>query len=46
VMVEGRWLMRKRELQTMDEQRILHEAEKHAHAMVQRGMSRMREYRG
>lgn len=45
VMVDGRWLMRKRELLTLDEERILHEAEKHARAMVSRGMKRMREYR-
>ena len=45
VMVEGRWLMRHRELQTLDEARILHEAERHAQAMVRRGMQQVREYR-
>lgn len=46
VMVDGRWLMRNRELQTLDEARILYEAERHAQAMVRRGMRQMREYRG
>ncbi|MCC6904327.1 MAG: amidohydrolase family protein, partial [Anaerolineae bacterium] len=46
VMVDGRWLMRNRELLTLDEERILYEAEVHAQAMVGRGMSRMREYKG
>ncbi len=45
VMVEGRWLMRNGELQTLDEERILYEAEKHAQNMVRRGMSQVREYR-
>ncbi len=45
VMVEGRWLMRDRELQTLDEERILYEAERHAQDMVQRGMTQVREYR-
>jgi len=45
VMVEGRWLMRNRELQTLDEVRILHEAERHAQAMVRRGMQQVRAYK-
>lgn len=45
VMVAGKWLMRKRELLTLDEERILVEAEQHAQAMVSRGMQQMREYR-
>jgi len=43
-MVDGRWLMRNRELQTLDEARILHEAERHAQAMVRRGMQQVRRY--
>lgn len=46
VMVAGRWLMRNRELLTLDEERILAAAERHAHAMVGRGMTQKREYRG
>ena len=46
VMVNGRWLLRNRELQTLDEERIIAEAETHAHAMVNRGMSQVREYKG
>jgi len=46
VMVEGRWLMRNRELQTLDEAQILVEAERHARAMVQRGMRQVRAYQG
>lgn len=45
VMVGGAWLMRNRVLQTLDEDRILSEAERHAQAMVRRGMSRVREYK-
>jgi 5-methylthioadenosine/S-adenosylhomocysteine deaminase len=45
VMMEGRWLMRNGNLQTLDEERILYEAERHARSMVRRGMSRVREYR-
>jgi 5-methylthioadenosine/S-adenosylhomocysteine deaminase len=45
LMVAGRWLMRKRQLQTLDEERILFEAERHAQAMVRRGMSQVREYK-
>ncbi|MFC2030981.1 amidohydrolase [Chloroflexota bacterium] len=36
VMVDGRWLMRKRELLTLDEERILYEAEAHAQALIKR----------
>ena len=46
VMVEGRWLMRNRELQMLDEAQILVEAELHAQAMVQRGMQQVRAYKG
>lgn len=45
VMVDGRWLMRNRGLTTLDEDRILREAENHAQSMVRRGMSQLREYR-
>jgi 5-methylthioadenosine/S-adenosylhomocysteine deaminase len=45
VMVEGRWLMRDRQLQTLDEEKILREAEGHAQDMVRRGMKQVREYR-
>lgn len=45
VMVDGRWLMRNRELLTLDEVGILHEAERHAQAMVRRGMQQVREYK-
>jgi 5-methylthioadenosine/S-adenosylhomocysteine deaminase len=44
VMVAGRWLMRRREVQTLDEERILFEAERHAQAMVGRGMLQVRKY--
>ena len=46
VMVAGRWLMRDRTLLTLDEERILYEAERHAQAMVGRGMQQVRSYRG
>ena len=46
VMVGGRWLMRGRQLKTLDEEMILFEAERHAQAMIRRGMTRVREYRG
>jgi 5-methylthioadenosine/S-adenosylhomocysteine deaminase len=45
VMVGGRWLMRDRELLTLDEERIRSEADRHAKAMLSRGMSQVREYR-
>lgn len=44
VMVDGRWLMRDRALCTLDEERILYEAERRALAMVGRGQRRMRTY--
>jgi 5-methylthioadenosine/S-adenosylhomocysteine deaminase len=44
VMVDGTWLMRDRGLLTLDEDRILYEAERHAQAMVGRGMKQVREY--
>lgn len=46
MMIEGRWVMRGRELLTLDEERILYEAERHAGAMVNRGMRQLREYKG
>jgi 5-methylthioadenosine/S-adenosylhomocysteine deaminase len=45
VMVDGAWLMRDRQLLTLDEDRILFEAERHSQAMVGRGMKQVREYR-
>jgi 5-methylthioadenosine/S-adenosylhomocysteine deaminase len=36
VMVDGRWLMRENVLTTLDEGRILYEAEQRAHALVQK----------
>jgi 5-methylthioadenosine/S-adenosylhomocysteine deaminase len=44
VMVDGRWLMRERTLCTLDEERILYEAERRALDMVQRGRRQMRTY--
>jgi hypothetical protein len=41
----ARWLMRGGLLQTLDEERIMIEAERHAQRMVRRGMSRVREYK-
>ena len=46
VIVDGRLLMRDRELLTLDEERILYEAEQRAFRMVNQNMSRMREYQG
>lgn len=46
VMVDGRWLMRNRTLLTLDEEKIIYEADTRARAMVQRGMQQMREYKG
>jgi 5-methylthioadenosine/S-adenosylhomocysteine deaminase len=43
--VDGRLLMRNRELLTLDEERILHEAERHAFRMVGQDMRQVREYR-
>jgi 5-methylthioadenosine/S-adenosylhomocysteine deaminase len=45
VLVDGRWLMRHRELMTLDEEKILAEAEAHVQAMVNRGMKQVREYK-
>ncbi|MBN1119945.1 MAG: amidohydrolase [Anaerolineae bacterium] len=45
VMVDGQWLMRNRELQTLDEEKILQEAEAHAQSMVSRGMKQVRQYK-
>jgi 5-methylthioadenosine/S-adenosylhomocysteine deaminase len=45
VMVDGRWLMRERTLCTLDEERILYEAERRALDMVRRGRHQMRTYR-
>jgi 5-methylthioadenosine/S-adenosylhomocysteine deaminase len=44
VIVDGRLLMRDRELITLDEERILYEAEQHAFRMVGQNMKRVREY--
>jgi 5-methylthioadenosine/S-adenosylhomocysteine deaminase len=46
VMVAGRWLMRKGELLTLDEERIRHEAERRALRMVGSDLQMVREYRG
>ncbi len=45
-MVDGRWLMRDRHLVTLDEARILAEAERRALAMNQRGTTLLRPYQG
>ncbi len=45
VIVDGKLLMRNRELLTLDEERILYEAEKHAFRMVHQNMNQIREYR-
>jgi 5-methylthioadenosine/S-adenosylhomocysteine deaminase len=44
VMVDGNWLMRNRELMTLDEEQILYEAEKRAHDIVYRGQKQLRQY--
>ena len=44
VMVDGNWLMRNRELMTLDEEQILYEAEKRAHDIVCRGQKQLRQY--
>ena len=44
VIVDGKLLMRDRELLTLDEERILYEAEKHAFRMVNQNMNQIREY--
>jgi len=46
VLVDGRLLMRDRVLLTLDEERILYEAERRAFRMVSKNMSQMREYQG
>ncbi len=46
VMVAGRWLMRDRELLTLDEERIMYEAERRAWRMVGEELRVVREYRG
>jgi 5-methylthioadenosine/S-adenosylhomocysteine deaminase len=44
VIVDGKLLMRDRELLTLDEERILYEAEQHAFRMVNQNMNQVREY--
>jgi 5-methylthioadenosine/S-adenosylhomocysteine deaminase len=44
VMVAGRWLMRKRVLLTLDEERLWHEAERRALTMVQSDLRLVRSY--
>jgi 5-methylthioadenosine/S-adenosylhomocysteine deaminase len=46
VMVGGRWLMRNRELLTLDEERIRREAEQRAFRMVGSELQTVRQYRG
>ena len=46
VMVAGRWLMRDRELLTLDEERIRHEAERRALRMVGSELQIVRQYKG
>jgi len=46
VMVAGRWLMRDRELLTLDEERIIYEAERRAWRMVGEELRVVREYGG
>ena len=46
VLCDGRWLLRKGELTTLDEERILREAEDRALAMVRKNLHTVREYRG
>jgi 5-methylthioadenosine/S-adenosylhomocysteine deaminase len=46
VIVDGKLLMRDRVLLTVDEERILYEAEQHAFRMVNKNMSQVREYQG
>ncbi|MCJ7513894.1 MAG: hypothetical protein MUO23_13135 [Anaerolineales bacterium] len=43
--IDGSGLMHNQELQTLDEVRILHEAEQRAQAMVRRGMQAARAYK-
>jgi len=44
--VDGQLLMRERELLTLNEKEILHQAEQHALAMVNKNMQQVREYKG
>ncbi|GAB4412068.1 MAG: amidohydrolase [Anaerolineae bacterium] len=46
VLVDGQVLMRDRQLLTLDEERILYEAEQRALRMVRQNMNQVREYRG
>jgi len=46
VIVDGRLLMRSRELLTLDEERILDEAERRAFRMVNQNMNQVRTYQG
>ncbi len=46
LMVSGRWLMRKRELVTLDEEKIKSEAARGARRLVSQHMHRVREYEG
>jgi len=46
VMVAGRWLMRRGELLTVDEEHIRHEAERRALRMVGSDLKIVREYKG
>lgn len=46
VMVDGKWLYRDRRLLTLDEERILREAERRAFRMVGTEMKSMRQYHG
>ena len=46
VIVDGRVLLRKGELTTLDEEKILREAERHAFRLVGQEMQQVREYKG
>jgi 5-methylthioadenosine/S-adenosylhomocysteine deaminase len=46
VMVDGRWLLRKGEILTLDEGQIKAEAERGAFRLVGQDMRQVREYRG
>jgi len=46
VLCDGRWLLKDKEVVTLDEKRILREAEKRAGALVGAPMKRVRRYRG
>lgn len=45
-MIDGKWVMRDRHLLTLDEEKIIAEAEKRAFAMVGRGKELLRHYNG